>query len=467
MARRQRQAVTGRGRGSALVLTLIFVAMFASLAAALAVASNTNMTIARNRGDINQASSLVEGALLLAQREMGGLRVTGASAEEVHASIAEHFRQALADSAMLSAQDITSNADGVFFPEIIVPGPNGREGTIELTIVSDGGVEASPTITVHATGRFADAVRNAYYDFRVESGYRLLADYGVASRSPIKMRGNARIDGANNDAEGSLYSCSGSVARAIDMRGRSRISGSAAVSAEGAEIYTGPNAEIAGDRITNAPEHEWPGIDTQQFEQYVESTYTGDSGGGHGRGRGGGGDNDTLINVRIPPNTNPTFNGNVDLYGVVYIESPNEVTFNGNANVCGIIVCEEPAVENLEANQLKFNGNLTVSGVEYLPDDSRFDGLREQTGTFLLAPGYRAKFAGNFSTINGMIVASQFQFSGNAAGTVRGNILNLSDSSFMLTGNAHLTIDKAHASDCPAGLERKYSLVCVTGSYRE
>ena len=129
------------------------------------------------------------------------------------------------------------------------------------------------------------------------------------------------------------------------------------------------------------------------------------------------------------------------------------------ASVRGLVRKAEAMVESDDL--------LTEIQEAFPAEQQRFDGLREQTGTFLLAPGYRAKFAGNFSTINGMIVASQFQFSGNAAGTVRGNILNLSDSSFMLTGNAHLTIDKAHASDCPAGLERKYSLVCVTGSYRE
>ncbi|MBL7132545.1 MAG: pilus assembly PilX N-terminal domain-containing protein [Phycisphaerae bacterium] len=444
-------------RGSALLLTLIFVAMFACMAVALAVASSTNMAISRNRVEIGQSTNLVESGLLLAQREMGGLQVTGATAEEVHACIADHFRTVLADAGMVSAQEITASADGVFFPQMIVPGPDERDGTIELTVVADGGVSANPTITVSSAGRFADAVRSAYYDFHVQSGCRLLSDYGVASRSPVKMSGNARIDGANNDAEGSLYSSSGSATRAIDMGGRSSISGTAAVSADGAQIYTRGSAEIGGERITDAPDHEWPDIDTQQFEQYVENTLTGDS---HR--------NDTLVNIRIPPNTNPTFNGNTDLYGIIYIESPNTVTFNGNASVCGIIVCEEPAVENLSANQLKFNGNLSVSGVENLPrDDSRFDGLRDQAGTFLLAPGYKATFSGNFNTLNGSIVASQFIFSGTAGGTVRGNVLNLSDSSFTLQGNAHLTIDKANAPDYPAGLTRNYSLICVSGSYRE
>jgi hypothetical protein len=449
---------TRRRRGSALLLALLFVAMFACMAVALAVASDTNLAISRNRFEINQAHNLVESGLGLVQKEMGDLQVTGSDTAALHACLAEHFREAWANAQMLDAAQITSDAGGVAFPDITVPGPDGRTGTITLSIQADGGVDANPTITVASRGQFGEAVRTAWYDFRIRTGYRLFSDYGVASKSPVTMDGHARIDGANSDREGSLFSCSGSDNRAIDMGGSTAITGDAAVSADGVEIYKGPHASIGGDQITDAPEHPWPTIDTSQFEQYVENVYT----------SGGDDHNDkTYINVRIPPNTNPTFNGNTNLYGVVYIESPNEVTFNGNANICGIVVCEPPAIPNLDDNTVKFNGNLTACGVEYLPHDSRYDGIRSKTGTFLLAPGFSAKFAGNFSTINGCIAASEFDFAGTASGTVRGTILNLEDTSFSLKGNAHLTIDKANAPQHPAGFDQRYALICVSGSYRE
>ncbi len=446
-----------RGRtGSALLISLIFVALFASMAAALAIASDTNLAISRNRIEIAQAQNLTEAGLFLAQREMGGLVVTGSDATEVHTSLANHFQTAWANAEMINASGISADAGGVAFPAISVLGPDGRTGTITLAIVSDGGVADSPTITLTSTGHFGGATRTAYYDFNVRSGFQILSNYGVASKSPIEMGGNATIDGANNDGEGSLYSSSDSDSRAIEMKGQAEITGDAAISDPDSEIYVAPSATVGGEQIENAPEHEWPGVDPTSFEQYVQSTYTGD-----------GEDGGTYSNVRIPPNTNPTFNGNTNLYGVVYIESPNQVTFNGNANICGIVVCEEPAVENFDANTLRFNGNLTASGVEYLPDDPCYDGLRDETGTFLLAPGYSATFNGNFSTVNGYIAAGELEFSGNASGTVRGGVLNLSDSSFTLGGSAHLTIDKANADQQPAGFTNRYSLICVSGSYRE
>jgi len=444
-------------RGSALLITLIFVAVFACMAAALTVASEANLAIGRNRVAIQQAHNLTETGLLLVQRELGGLEVAGTGAAAFQACLADHFRTAWTGAEMIDASAISADGDGVQFPAISVAGPDGRTGTITLVITADGGVTDATRITVASTGTYGGARRTAFYDFTVGNGFQLLRDYGVASRSPISLGGGSVIDGANADAEGSLFSSSAAENRAIEVIGLAQVTGDAAISGDGCQIYQGPNATIGGDIDNDAPAHIWPGFDVGHFEQFVETTYDGS----------GTDDDATYINVRIPPGTNPTFNGNTQLYGVVYIESPNTVTFNGNANICGVVVCEEPAVENLANNQLKFNGTLTASGVEYLPDDPRFDGLRSETGTFLLAPGYAASFAGNFSTINGSVVASQFDFAGTASGTVRGNILNLADSAFTLLGDAHLTIDKSDVPEQPAGFVPRYALLCVSGSYRE
>jgi len=444
------------GNGSALLVTLIFVALFACMAVALAVASESNLAISRNRLDVGQAHNLVETGLCLVQRETAGLNVSGSDAAAVHASLADHFRFAWADAGMVDAYQIASDTEGVTIPTISVLSRDGRTGTVTVTMQADGGVQDSPTITVTSNGQFAGATRTAYYDFHVRSGYSILSDYGLASQAPISLKGGSKVDGANNDTEASLFSCSESDTYGIDMGGSSEITGNAVVSGENVDIRKGGNATIGGEEITGAPDYEWPVPHPTHFAQYVESTYSGN----------GNEEDATFSNIRIPAGTNPTFN-NVNLYGVVYIESPNTVTFNGNANICGIVVCEEPTVENFDNNKLTFNGNLTASGVEYLPVDARYDGIRNETGTFLLAPGYFAKFNGNFSTVNGYIAAGKLEFTGSASGTVRGGVLNLSDTSLELAGGAHLTIDKVNADQQPAGFTRRYSLICVSGSYRE
>jgi hypothetical protein len=65
------------------------------------------------------------------------------------------------------------------------------------------------------------------------------------------------------------------------------------------------------------------------------------------------------------------------------------------------------------------------------------------------------------------MVASGFEFSGNAGGTIRGSVVNLADSYFIVKGTAPLSFDHQNANPNPAGLIRPYVLVCVPRSYEE
>ena len=83
-----------RPGGIALLVTMIFVVLFACVAVALVTLADTNMTIGRNRLQINQAAALADIGLFLAQCELGGLPVSGQDAASVHDEIADHFRAA-------------------------------------------------------------------------------------------------------------------------------------------------------------------------------------------------------------------------------------------------------------------------------------------------------------------------------------------------------------------------------------
>jgi hypothetical protein len=357
---------------------------------------------------------------------------------------------------MLDAADIWSDAEGVHFPMLTVVRDDSRSGTIELTFAADGGVLSQPTISIESTGRFGDAVRTVRYQMTTEGGAYTLGAYGIATRSRVSMTGNARIQGANEDSEGSILSATYAYTQAVSLTGNINISGDVAVCNPSGMIQKTGNVNIGGDEIIGASEPTWPEVDPSVFEPYVESTLSGSTSG-----------NKTFINIRIPAGMNPTFSGNTKLYGVIYVEAPNNVRFTGNTTLQGVIVAEKPEVANLTANQIRFTGNMSTAGVESLPNQPRYDGLRDLTGSFLLADGYAASFTGNFSTINGCMVASKFAFTGNAGGTVKGGILNLNDSDFSMTGNANVKIDKNTPYNQPAGLKGPYILVCVPGSYGE
>ena len=455
MLAHKRSAVATQ-RGVAMIVTLVFLMLFACMAVAIATSAETNLTVARNRIEAYRAAALAEAGVQLVQMNVGGLDVPGThDAADLHEAIALSLADAWESSTMVNAGAISWDFAAVKVPTITV-GSGEQAELIDLTISASGGAMDDTTITIESTGRRGRASRTARYNMTVQRGASVLGAYGIASKSPIQFTGNARITGANNAAEGSILSATYSTLQAITLAGNISVSGDVAVSNPNGVIKKTGNVDIDGDEIIGAPEPEWPQVDIGCFEPYATNTYSGDGSG-----------NLNLSNIRIPAGTNPTFSGNVNILGVVYVESPNRVQFTGNTNICGLIVCETPVVDNLSANRLHFTGNLHVSGVENLPHSDKYDGLRDLTGSFLLAPGFSTMFTGNFHTVSGCMVASEFQFAGNAGGTVRGGIVNLRDSAFRVDGNAHIQIDKENAVDNPAGLTTRFRLVCISGSYAE
>lgn len=444
-------------RGVAMLLALVFLAMFTSLAVGLAASADMNMAVSRNRINIHQASAMAEVGVQLVQKHVGGITIPPThNAADVHAAIGNQLRTALNGSSMVNANAITWDSINVTVPVITLTRADNRSGTINLTIAASGGALDDTTVTVHSTGQFGSATRAVTYNLSTQRGRTALNDFGIASKSPVSMTGNAIIMGANTPSEGSILSATYSTTNAIQLVGNDTISGDVAVVNPNGHISKTGNIVIGGQQRIGVQEPQWPQVDQSIFVPYATNVRsTGSSG------------NLTLSNVRIPPNSNPTFSGNLTIFGVVYIQSPNKVNFAGNTNLIGCVICETPAVNNLNNNQVKFTGNLTTSGVENLPAGSQYDGLRDLTGSFLLGPGFSAQFSGNFNTINGCMVASEFKFTGNSGGIVKGGVVNLQDSTFQMSGNSPIIIDKEHAVEEPAGIVSSYKLVCVTGSYVE
>jgi hypothetical protein len=301
----------------------------------------------------------------------------------------------------------------------------------------------------------------------VQQGQTALSLYGVSSKSAIRLTGHGRIQGLNSDDEGSVLAATYSTSPAIRLSGNASITGDAKICNPDASIQTNGHATIGGSQSVGVGEPDWPSVDPSIFRPYATNSWP----------------SVALSNILIPAGTNPTFSGNATLYGVVYVESPNIVTFSGNCTLAGLIVCEQPSDDDLNANKITFSGNASLSGV--VPDGSQYDGLRDLTGSAVLAPGYSVKFSGQSTAVGGCMVASEFKFTGHAlsdkekknedddsdeeptVSVIRGGIINLRDSGFKVAGKATLTIDRSNLNDHPAGLISSYKLVCISGSYSE
>jgi hypothetical protein len=446
----------GRARGAALILAIVFLAIFGALVMPLIATASSNVVVAHNRSQACQASAIAETGLQLCLYHMGGMAVPSSGGTEyLHGTIALHLVDAWWGSGMIQGADPSWNSEGIGLAGMAAPCRPNCPGTLDIRICADGPPASLPNVLIESTGRFGRAVRTARYTMKVTTGLAWLGDYGIASKSAIEMRGNPTIQGVNSSHEGSVLSCTEVTLDAINLWGSVEVSGDVAVTNEEANINTRGRVTIGGDEIYGAAEPDWPEVDTAMFEPYATNVLTevpsSDA---------------VLSNVRIPAGMNPTFNAGMTLNGVIYIESPNDVRFSGHAQVCGIIVMEEKA-EGAPADSITFTGTVDSYGVEQLPDEPQYADIRNMTGSFLLAPDAQATFTGNFNTINGCLVASGFEFSGNAGGTVRGAIVNLADSYFTIDGNVTLNFDRENDDDTPAGLRSSCRLVGIQGSYEE
>ena len=123
--------------------------------------------------------------------------------------------------------------------------------------------------------------------------------------------------------------------------------------------------------------------------------------------------------------------------------------------------------DNSGTNQIIFLGTVDSYPVTDLPIESQFEQLRDETGTFLMAPGFSASFGGNFDTLNGAIAANGIEFFGDAGGTIEGSVINYSDAPMTLSGNSDLFFNRSGTDQMPAGFGPEIILYYVADSYSE
>jgi hypothetical protein len=113
MSNRQDNRVCAR-RGVAFVITLIFLALFACLAVAIAATADANLTIAHNRIEGQQATAFAGTGIQMMQVSLGGMPASGAAdATAMHSLLRTHLASDFAGSTMVNANGITSDASVV------------------------------------------------------------------------------------------------------------------------------------------------------------------------------------------------------------------------------------------------------------------------------------------------------------------------------------------------------------------
>ena len=441
---------------------MIFLVIFSALAVSMAAMSGINVQIAENHCKADRARACAESGFDVIRFWLNRVSISGTTAEDLRFSqIADSLQDELTSE---SITNVTTSCNGsvVTIPSVTLDSPDQKSfhGTItrldnETVRIDITGVYGSITRTIRANYNFGERANNVF-------------DFGVATKGPLSLSGNIELEGVNVSVEASVYIESENSNLALSIIGNSQIAGDVSIVNPIASVdLQGGKAGIGGETGQNAINNhvsfgvlpsEFPEPDPGQFESFVTSLVDPNTDTSADA---------TFENIRIVANTNPTFSGQVTLKGIVYIETPNVVEFTGGADITGIIVGDGNLQDNSGVNQIIFRGNVDSHPVTELPEEVQFEGLHDQTGTFVMAPGFHVSFGGSFSALCGAIAGNGVEFFGDAGGTINGSVINYSDEEMTLSGNSDLYFNRSGTTEVPAGFVPEIVLEYNPSSYSE
>lgn len=439
-------------KGIALFAALIFVAVFSALSVAMFAMSQSNSIAAINLHSGNLARASAESGLEVIRYYIEQITIDGTVAEN------DRF-----DSLANQLVTLINNTDGgtavfhdTYEPHIHV---GFSSSPIALSSTGDNGFYARITpnatdgVNISITGESGEINRTLAGGFSFGVRKNSVFDFGVATKGPLSLQGNILLDGFNISVESDVYIESAGYNNALEIIGNSQIAGDVKiVNPDGYVTLQGGKAGIGGETGVAAIENhvdigveetEFPVPNTSHFEQYVtgetldatdSATFAADG---------------VFENIRIAAGTNPSFSGNVQLNGVIFIETPNVVTFSGNVDITGIIIGDGDVNDDSGTNQINITGNVSSNSVADLPES--YGDLREETGTFMMAPGFAVSMGGSFDTLNGCIAANGVEFFGNAGGIIGGSVINYATTPMEFSGNADLLFNRSGITEIPAG----------------
>lgn len=460
-----RSAVTRR-RGVVYVLAMLYLVLFAVLAIGFYAAATMSVQMAGNEADTARALLATESGTHFVRYQLGRLNIPAATPQDqLLTEVYNDLSEQMDGTANMGASRVELTGDRINVP---------AGETNHIRIDADGSrfraviEQAGQQLRVTVVGRCGDSeiTRAIRLDYAVAQNESAIFDYGVASRSPVTLDSNARILGATDPARGSVLSTSARTPT-ISLDSNASVSGVVAFTSRSAALDYDSNASVGGYRTRDAgfeeqikyldQEPEFPTVDTSAFERFAtnvlsepEAKY----------------DNRYLKNVRVKAGTNPRFDGNSVIEGVIYIETPNLVHFDSNTQIRGVIVVQNNPTGDVTTNRIEFDSNVTIDGVESL-DPAEFGDLTKLTGALILAPKFAVDFDSNFGSAGGSIIAGEMHFDSNARGVIRGSIINLEDTALDFDSNCEIVIEGRGTSTTPAGLTFSGHYVPLAETYLE
>ncbi len=348
----QRKRAGGQCRkGMALLVAMIFLAIFSALGVAVLNMSTANIQVANNHRQINRTLESALSGLEITRYWLNGLNVAGNDLEAVRDALTSRISSS-------GFANVVASLDDPFSPTALSVSSVAVNSQANLSFTSVITQIDSDTLLLGITGTDGNISRhvNVNFDFAPTAGR--IFDYGLATRGPLQMTGNVQIQVINSSSANSVFIESLSNDEALEMIGTAQIQGDVSIVNPNAYVGLGSNCQSGGETGQDAVDNhvtfradavEFPTPDPTQFERFatniVDSSVSTNG-------------NKSFENIRIIADTDPVFNGNIDITGVVYIESPNHVVFGGTTTIIGVVIAEGDLDAPDSQDLLDFSGTL-------------------------------------------------------------------------------------------------------------
>jgi hypothetical protein len=428
-------------RGVALILALLILTVFASLSVAFFSSTSMNLVQSSNLEAATRARLAAESGLSFLIYEM------------LHCGISGSLRgQALLDSlaARLSADlNGTANLGGsvVAYDGSTITVPTIGFG-VGKSFVGRVTLEAADTLRLTVTGQYTAgtgaSIKTVQRELAIDlhPAWDQAIAFGICSKGPVEMGMNTDLSGVTQASDGSIYSGAiGTLASPAVSCGSGHISGDVSVSPPN----TAASLDLAGTTVDgtiryDAPPVTMPTIDRTPYKSLATTVMNSPTPAGG-----------TYKNIRIPANTNPTFNNSVTIQGVMYVEAPNTIYFNNNVTFTGVIVADKPPAGSPDsANYIYFKNNMTFNGVELLVGDE-FSEVRKLQGATILCPDFTMEFKNNANLqyVGGIMALKSLIAKNNLDLTIMGSVLIYGDAGLDFKNNSDLDIRLSGSSPPP------------------
>ena len=453
-------------RAAVLIVSMIFILVFSMFALSMASMSGTNVQISSNQHKINSALTAAQSGLEVVRYYLSDMTIPGTvQPEDKLATIAAQLQTRFDDAGMT---DTTVSYDTATATVTIsaIPLDSQSNKVFTATLSYAGGFD---TMQLDVAGSSQQIYRGIRANFNFETIGSGVFDFGVASKGPLVMSGQAELEGVNLAVEASVYIEGDLVTDtndAFSITNNASVAGDVSIANEYATYSAGSTSSVGGATGDAIAAHIHIGVEYVRFPtpnpEYFRALATGEQ-----LEADSDWDNHAVLeNVVIKANADPIFSNNVTINGILFIETPNVLHFVGHCTVNAIIVAVGDVTDTSGTNSISFDGHVACNDVSTL-EGEQFEAIKQETGTFILAPGFGVAFNSHTSVTGGAIAASGISFNSHAGGTINGSLINYAPTPTTLGGQSSLMFNRSGRDTDPAGFVSDYVLEFQPSSYSE